>query len=73
MDTAIVIGILVAYLTVLIAIGLYSSRKIKSSKGFFLADRSLGWFPITATITVTTVGGSATIAQLVVFLEIFNV
>lgn len=61
MDTTIVIGILAAYLTVLIAIGLYSSRKIKSSKGFFLADRSLGWFAVTATITATTVGGSATI------------
>jgi len=61
MDTQLVIGILLAYLSALIAIGLYSSRKIKSSKGFFLADRSLGWFAITATITATTVGGSATI------------
>lgn len=61
MDTQLVIGILLAYLSALIAIGLYSSHKIKSSKGFFLADRSLGWFAITATITATTVGGSATI------------
>jgi len=61
MNTQLVIGILLAYLSALIAIGLYSSRKIKSSKGFFLADRSLGWFAITATITATTVGGSATI------------
>jgi len=57
----IIIAILVAYLSLLIGIGLYSSKKVKSAKGFFLADRRLNWFPITATITATTVGGSATI------------
>jgi SSS family solute:Na+ symporter len=34
---------------------------VKSEKGFFLADRSIGWLTLTATITATTVGGSATI------------
>jgi SSS family solute:Na+ symporter len=43
-------------------ISLYGSRKIQTEKGFFVANRSLGWFPITATITATSVGGSATIA-----------
>lgn len=57
----IIIAILVVYLSLLIGIGLYSSKKVKSAKGFFLADRRLNWFPITATITATTVGGSATI------------
>ena len=56
------IGIIVAYLSILMAIGIYASRKAKTSKGFFLADRSLGTFALTATITATTVGGSATIA-----------
>ncbi len=49
------------YLFILILIGLISSRIVKSSKGFFLADRSIGWLALTATITATTVGGSATI------------
>ena len=49
------------YLFILIIIGLISSRIVKSSNGFFLADRSIGWLTLTATITATTVGGSATI------------
>ena len=61
MDSPIVLGILVAYLFLIVGIGLYSSRKVKSAKGFFLADRSLGPFALTATITATVVGGSATI------------
>ena len=61
MDTNLVIGIIVAYLLIVLIIGIYASRKAKTSKGFFLADRSLGWFALTATITATAVGGSATI------------
>jgi len=62
MDTPIILGILIAYLALIITVGLYASRKIQSAKGFFLADRSLGTFALTATITATVVGGSATIA-----------
>lgn len=54
--------ILALYLIVLAGIGYVCSKKAKSSKSFFLADRSLGWFALTATITATVVGGSATIA-----------
>jgi SSS family solute:Na+ symporter len=43
-------------------IGYYFSRKINTPRSFFLADRSLKTFPLTATITATVVGGSATIA-----------
>lgn len=49
------------YLTLITSVGLYTSRKTTSSNGFFLADRSLGWLAVMATITATTVGGSATI------------
>ncbi len=62
MDTTIILGILILYLVSIIAIGLYSSRKIKSLNGFFLAERSLGPRILTATLTATVVGGSATIA-----------
>jgi len=58
----IIITILLLYLAILIFIGLYSSKKVKSSKGFFLADRKIGTFTLTATITATVVGGSATVA-----------
>ena len=61
MESELTVGILIAYLAVIILIGIVSTRKAKTTKGFFLADRSLGWFALTATITATTVGGSATI------------
>ncbi len=51
----------ILYLCIITIIGIYNSRKTTSSPGFFLADRSLGWITIMATITATTVGGSATI------------
>ena len=57
----ITIAIMISYLSILMAIGIYSSKKVRSAKGFFLADRNLNWFQITATVTATTVGGSATI------------
>ncbi|MFO8078594.1 MAG: sodium:solute symporter family protein [Thermoplasmatota archaeon] len=52
---------IILYLTVITIIGLYTARKTRSSTGFFLADRSISWLPLMATITATTVGGSATI------------
>ena len=56
------LSVLIVYLGTLIAIGVLASRKIKTSSSFFLADRKLGLFPLTTTITATVVGGSATIA-----------
>lgn len=61
MESILTIGIIISYLFILLAIGLISSKKIKDSNSFFLADRSLKKFPLIATITATTVGGSATI------------
>jgi SSS family solute:Na+ symporter len=60
-DSVITFGMLIVYLIVVILIGIISTRRAKTTKGFFLADRSLGWFTLTATITATTIGGSATI------------
>lgn len=56
------LGIIAIYLIGIIVIGLYASRKTRTEKSFFLADRSLGTFSLTATITATVIGGSATIA-----------
>ena len=55
--------ILILYLIILLIIGYISSKKIKTPRGFYLANRKLGWFALTATITATVVGGSATIAS----------
>ena len=61
MDSTLILGIIIAYIIIIVLIGLISSRKVKTSQDFFLADRSVGWLTLTATITATTVGGSATI------------
>ena len=61
MESMLSLGIIISYLAILITIGLISSKKIKNSNSFFLADRSLGRFALLSTITATTVGGSATI------------
>jgi len=62
MENNVTLSILIIYSAVLVAIGLICSKKVKTSKSFFLANRSLGVFALTATITATVVGGSATIA-----------
>jgi SSS family solute:Na+ symporter len=67
MENFLLFLLLVSYLGILVSIGLMVAKKAKTSNGFFLANRSLGWFPLTATITATVIGGSATIviAQLI--------
>ncbi len=62
MEYQLTLTILFVYLGILITIGLITSRKIKTSNSFFLADRKLSLLPLTTTITATAVGGSATIA-----------
>lgn len=53
--------IVLTYTTIITIIGLYSKKKITSPSSFFVANRSLKTFPLTATMTATTIGGSATI------------
>jgi SSS family solute:Na+ symporter len=62
MENEIILIILTFYLSLIFFIGLYSSKKIKNAEGFFLANRKLGLFSLTSTITATVIGGSATIA-----------
>jgi len=63
MNTELMLSILIIYLGFLTTIGILASKKVKTKKAFFLADRKLGLFALTATITATVVGGSATIAS----------
>ncbi len=62
MELDLTLIILLCYLSLLILIGIFCSKKSKTSKSFYLADRKIGILPLTATITATVVGGSATIA-----------
>ncbi len=61
MEFQITLALIISYIIIVILIGVFSSKMVKSSNGFFLADRNIGWLALTATITATTVGGSATI------------
>lgn len=54
--------VLVGYIIVLLGVGLLVSKKISSIESFFLANRNVGLLALTATLTGTVVGGSATIA-----------
>lgn len=61
MDSMIILLIVISYISLICILGLYTRRKIRSSTSFFLADRNVKTFPLTATLTATTIGGSATI------------
>lgn len=55
--------VIFCYLFILAGIGLYFSKKVKSSKDFFVANRSLGSFVLLATICSSVIGGSALIGR----------
>lgn len=61
MNEWVLASIILAYIALITGIGFYAKKKVKTSTGFFLANRSLGTISLTATITATTIGGSATI------------
>jgi SSS family transporter len=46
-------GVLLLYLAVMVAIGAYFSRQQHTSRDFFLAGRSMGWFPVGLSIMAT--------------------
>ena len=46
-------GVLVGYLLLMIGVGAYFSRVQRNSCDFFLAGRSMGWFPIGVSIMAT--------------------
>ena len=61
MDVTFTLIIIFCYLVGVISIGTITRKKAKTTNGFFLANRSIGWKTLAATITATTIGGSATI------------
>lgn len=56
-------AILIAYFVILLSIGLWASRRRKSSSTLFLADRSLRWYHIGFSMWGTNVGPSMLIAS----------
>ena len=46
-------AVLVAYLVVMVLVGILFSRRQDSSSEFFLAGRSMGWFPIGISVMAT--------------------
>lgn len=52
---------LFVYFAVISVIGIVSRRKSVGECGYFLANRSLGFWTATSTLAATTIGGSATI------------
>lgn len=53
--TSIDYGVLVLYLAAMVAIGFYFSGQQTSTKEFFLAGRSLGWFPLGLSLMATLI------------------
>lgn len=49
--------ILIAYMAVVLAVGLYASRRVKGSEDFLLAGRSMGLFVLVGTLCATQLGG----------------
>ncbi|MEQ8790558.1 MAG: hypothetical protein RIC55_29950 [Pirellulaceae bacterium] len=46
-------GVLALYLLAMLAIGFYFNKQQKTSRDFFLAGRSMGWFPVGLSIMAT--------------------
>ncbi len=55
--------IIAVYMIFLISIGVYFSRKVKSSEDYYLAGRSLPFIVIMATVCASIVGGGAMIGR----------
>ena len=55
----VVLGIVVLYIAILLAIGLYASRMIEGGEDFMLAGRRLGPVFVAGTLAATEVGGGS--------------
>ncbi len=57
------LSICLAYLTVMIGVGIYSAKRVKTLDGFFLANRKMGGLFVTGSLLATIMGGSNTIGM----------
>ena len=52
------LGIIAAYLVIMVLVGVYSVRRIQNTKDYYVADRSFGPMVLMATVCATIIGGS---------------
>ncbi len=57
----VVIGVVIVYLIAMLAIGYYSSTKIKSNEDFMVAGRNLGPLLLAGTLAATEIGGGSSL------------
>ncbi len=57
------LAIIIAYMALIAAIGIFSQKKVKDTSDFYVAGRSLPTFVLVATICASVVGGSALIGK----------
>jgi solute:Na+ symporter, SSS family len=62
-DRLIELGMLTAYLVVLMWIGIRSARQVRTSTDYTLAGRSVPWVVILATTAATMIGGGASVGM----------
>jgi solute:Na+ symporter, SSS family len=68
-NNGVLITCVVLYLLVSVGIGLYAARRVKSSKDFMVAGRSLPMFMVTAMVFATWFGSETVLGTTAVFLE----
>lgn len=51
--------VIAVYLVFMLAVGVWFVKRIKNTQDYYVADRSLGSFVLTATVCATIIGGSA--------------
>lgn len=56
----IIVGV---YMIIMLGIGVLFTKKIRNSSDYFLAGRTLGYFPIACSIAATTIGGAAMLGR----------
>ncbi|MCI6229148.1 MAG: sodium:solute symporter family protein [Clostridiales bacterium] len=57
------LAIILAYMVMIAAVGILSQRKVKNTKDYYVAGRSLPTFALVATICASVIGGSALIGK----------
>lgn len=57
------LSIILAYMVMIAAVGILSQRKVKNTKDYYVAGRSLPTFALVATICASVIGGSALIGK----------
>ena len=58
------LGIIAAYLVIMVLVGVYSVRRIQNTKDYYVAGRSFGPMVLMATVCATIIGGSGLMGRM---------